>query len=110
MSKTLMPYPRLSYDFSFLLQLNTHFIARYLILALCVNNRWNGQFLGPFWEQREEEQEASRNVATSQRHDVGSTRRGSQQVGNVTTPQRHDVLTSRRCNIATSARILFQHH
>ena len=49
MPKTLMPYPRLSYGFSTILQLNTHFIARYLILAFCVNNRWNGQFLGPFW-------------------------------------------------------------
>ena len=51
MPKTLMPYPRLSYGFSFILQLNTHFIARYLILALCVNSRWNGQFLGPFWSR-----------------------------------------------------------
>ena len=67
-----MPYSRLSYGFSFILQLNTHFIARYLILALCVNSRWNRQFLGPFWEQREEEQEAYRNVATPQRRDVSS--------------------------------------
>ena len=42
-------------------------------------------------EQREEEQKADRNVATSQRRDVGSTRRGSQQVANVVTPQRRDV-------------------
>ena len=42
-------------------------------------------------EQREEEQKAGRNVATPQRRDVGSTRRGSQQVTNVATPQRRDV-------------------
>ena len=50
---------------------------------------------GIILEQREEEQKAGRNVATSQRHDVRSTRRGSQQVTNVATPQRRDVATSR---------------
>ena len=94
MPKTLMPSSRLSYGFSFILQLNTHFIARYLILALCVNSRWNGKFLGPFWEQREEEQEAGRNVVTS----------GQQE------EEVNKWSTSRRLNVATSARILFQHH
>ena len=46
---------------------------------------------GTILEQREEEQEASKNVLTAQRRDVGSTRRGSQQVANVATPQRRDV-------------------
>ena len=42
-------------------------------------------------ELREEKQKASKNVATSQRHDVWSTRRGSQLVANVATHQRRDV-------------------
>ena len=51
MPKTLMPYPHLSYDFSSILQLNKHFVARYLILAFCVNSKWNGQLLGSFWSR-----------------------------------------------------------
>ena len=47
-------------------------------------------------EQREEEQKAGRNVVMYQCRDVGSTRRGSQQVTNVATPQRRDVATLRR--------------
>ena len=91
MPKTLMPYPRLSYGFSSILQLNTHFIARYLILAFCVNSKWNGQFLGSFWSREKNSKKLARtsrrtNVATSQRRDVGSMRRGSQQVTNVATP------------------------
>ena len=46
---------------------------------------------GIILEQIEEEQEAGRNVATSQRRDVRSTRRGSQQVANVAMPQRRYV-------------------
>ena len=61
MPKTLMPYPRMSYGFSSILQLNTHFIAQYLSLAFCVNSRWNGQFLGSFWSREKN----SRNVVTS---------------------------------------------
>ena len=65
------------------------------------------EVFGTILEQREEEQKASRNVATSQhrevptlrrpnvatsqRRDVGSIRRGSQQVANVVTSQRRDV-------------------
>ena len=48
---------------------------------------------GIILEQREEEQKVGRNVATYQRRDVGSMRRGSQQVTNVMTSQRCDVNT-----------------
>ena len=44
-----MSYPRLSFGFSSILELNTQFIARYLIFALYVNSRWNGWFFGLFW-------------------------------------------------------------
>ena len=40
----------------------------------------------------------------SQHRDVGSTRRGSQQVANVAMPQRRDASTSRRLNVATPQR------
>ena len=46
---------------------------------------------GTILEPREEKHETGRNVATSQRRDVGSTLRRSQQVANVATPQRRDV-------------------
>ena len=46
---------------------------------------------GTILEQREEEHEAGRNVAMSQSRDIGSIRRGSQQVANVATPQRRDI-------------------
>ena len=49
---------------------------------------------GTILEQREEEHEAGRNVVTSQRRDIGSTRRGSKQVANVATPQRRDISTN----------------
>ena len=46
---------------------------------------------GIILEEREEEQKVGRKVVTSQRRDVRSTRRESQQVTNVTAPQRRDV-------------------
>ena len=96
MPKTLMPYPRLSYGFRLILQLKMHFLARYLILAFCVNSRWNRLFLGSFLSKEKKSRKLVRtsrrtNVATSQRRNVGSMIIGSQQVASVTTPQRCDV-------------------
>ena len=64
-----------------------------------MNSRWNGQFLGSFWSREKKSRKlagTSRrpNVAKSQRSEVGSTRRGSQQVANVATPQRCDASTN----------------
>ena len=92
MPKTLMPYPHLSYGFRIILQLNTHFIARYLILALCVNSRWNGQLLGSFWSRVK----TSRNVETSQRRDVPNSRRRVNKKRKSTSGQRRDASTSQR--------------
>ena len=74
-----------------------------------MNSRWNGQFLRSFWSREKKSRKlagTSRhpNVTTSQRRDVKSTRRGSQQVANVVTPQRRDVAKSRRLNVATLQR------
>ena len=44
MSKILRSYPRLSYVFSFILYLNTYFVARYLICAIGVNAGEKGSF------------------------------------------------------------------
>ena len=49
------------------------------------------EVFGTILGQREEEKKAGKNVATSQRRDVGSTRRGSQEVANVATPQCRNV-------------------
>ena len=63
-----------------ILQLNTHFIARYLILAFCVNNRWNGQFLRSFWSREKK----SRKLAGTSRRRVNEKRKS-------TSGQRRDV-------------------
>ena len=80
-----MSYPRMSYGFSLILQLNTHFIARYLILAFGVNSRWNGQFLRPFWSREKK----SKKLAGTSRRRVNKKR-------NSTSGQRRDASTSRR--------------
>ena len=106
MPKTLMPYLSLFYGFSFILQLNTHFIARYLIRAFCVNSRWNGQFLGPFWSR---EKKSRKLTGTSRRPNVTTSGQQEEEVKkwptsrrlNVATPQRRDASTSLRLNVAT---------
>ena len=70
-----MSYSRLSYGFSFILYLNKHFYSSISDLCSLCECMWNGQFLGAFWEQRVEVQKAGRNVATSQRRDVPTSRR-----------------------------------
>ena len=72
-----------------------------------------GQLLEAFLEQWGAKQEGGchvvtlqrPHVATSQRHDVGSTMQKST-IRNVVTFQHRDGSTSRRCNVATSARDL----
>ena len=85
MLKTLMPYPHLSYGFSFILQLNTHFIARYLILALCVNNRWNGHFFLPFWSK---EKKSRKLAGTSRRPNVATSSQQEEEVNKWPTSRR----------------------
>ena len=75
MPKTLMPYLRLSYGFSLILQLITYFyspISDFCIL--CELQVERGVFERNL-EQRVEVHKASRNVATFQRHDVPTSRR-----------------------------------
>ena len=88
MPKTLMSYPRMSYGFSFILYLNKHFSSPISNLCNLCERRWNGQLLGAFWEQKVEVQRAGRNIATSQRRDVRSTKI------EVNKRQRHYVSTS----------------
>ena len=72
MPKTHMPYPCLSYGFTFILQLNMHFITRYMILAFCVNSRSNGQFLGSFWSR---EKKSRKLAGTSRRLNIATSTR-----------------------------------
>ena len=69
MSKILRSYPRLPYVFSFILYLNTYFVARYLICAIGVNAGEKGSF-GSILEQRVAVHKDGWNVATSSRRDV----------------------------------------
>ena len=80
-----MPYPRLFYGFSVILQLNMHFIARYLILAFCVNRWKNGQFLGPF----KSIEKKSKNMAeTSRRPNVATSGQREEEVNKYPTSRR----------------------
>ena len=99
MPETLMPYSRLFYGFRFILQLNMHFIARYLILAFCVNSKWNGQFLGPFWSR---EKKSGKLAGTSRRPNFATSGQREEEV--------NKWLTSRHLNVATSVRFLPHHH
>ena len=72
-----MPYPRLFYGFSVILQLNMHFISRYLILAFCVNSKSNGQLLGPFWSR---EKKSIKLAETSRRWDVATSGQREEEV------------------------------
>ena len=90
-----MSYPRLSYDFSFILYLNEHFYSPISDLCNLCECRWNGQLLGAFWEQNVEVQRAGRNVGTSQRRDVPTSRRW------VNKDRSQQAATSRRLNVAT---------
>ena len=91
MPKTLISYPRMSYGFSFILYLNEHFYSPIYDLCSSCECRWNEQLLGAFWEQRVEVQRAGSNVATSQRHDVTTSRRWVNKNGSQQASQRRDV-------------------
>ena len=58
-----------------------------MILAFCVNSRWNRQFLRSFWSR---EQKCRKLAGTSRRR---VNENGSQQAENVSTPQREFYLT-----------------
>ena len=74
MSKTLMPYQRLSYGFSFILQLNMHFYSPISNSCILCEQQVERAVFEIILEQRAELQKVGRNVATSQRRDIGSTR------------------------------------
>ena len=77
MPKTLMPYPRLSYGFSLILQLNTHFYSPISdSCILCEQQVERGVFKIILEQKCIKLAVTSQrpNVATSQRRDVGSTK------------------------------------
>ena len=94
-----MPYPRLSYDFSLILQLNTHSYSPISDSCILCEQQVEQAIFEIILELRVEVQKVGRNVAMSQRRDVPTSRRRvhenrSQQAENVATSQRHDVATS----------------
>ena len=72
MPKKLMPYLRLSYGFSFILQLNTHVYGPISGSCILCEQRVERAVFEIILEQRVEVQKVGRNVATSQRRDIGS--------------------------------------
>ena len=97
MPKTLMPYPRLSYGFSLILQLNTNFYSSASDSFILCEQQVERVVFEIILEKRAEVQKVGRNVATSQLCDVRST-----------TMEVNKRQMSRCCNVATSARILHQ--
>ena len=93
MSKTLMPYPRLSYGFSLILQLNAHFYSPISDSCILCEQHVERAVFEIILDLIAEVQEVGKNVATSQRRDVGSTRMEVNKARslNVATFQRHDV-------------------
>ena len=75
MPKTLMPYPRLSYDFSLILQLNTHSYSPISYSCIFCEQQVERVIFEIILEQRVEVQKVGRNVATSQRRDVLTSQR-----------------------------------
>ena len=67
MPKTLMPYPRLSYGFSLILQLNTHFYSSISDSCILCEQQVKQTVFEIILEQIEEVQKVGRNVTTSQR-------------------------------------------
>ena len=72
MPKTLMPYPRLSYGFSLILQLNTHFYSPITDSCILDEQQVERAVFEIILEQRAEVQKVGRNVLTSQRRDVST--------------------------------------
>ena len=97
MPKTLMPYPRMSYCFSFILKLIMYFYSPISDFCILCELQVEWAVFGGILEQRVEVHKAGWNVVTSQRRDVGSIRI------EVNKRQYHHVSMSRRCNVATSA-------
>ena len=88
MPKTLMPYPRLFYGFSLILQLITYLYSPISDSCILCELQVERGVFESILEQRLEVHKAGRNVATSQRHDDESTRI------KVNKRQRRDILTS----------------
>ena len=69
MPKTLMSYPRLSYGFSLILQLNLYLYSPIADFCISCEQRVERAVFGTILELREEKHEADRNVATSGQHE-----------------------------------------
>ena len=93
-----MPYPRLSYCFSFILQLIMYFYSPISDFCILCELQAERVVFGSIMEQRIEVHKTGWNVATSQHRDVGST------IIEVNKRQRRNVSTSRHLNVVTSAR------
>ena len=74
MPKTLMPYLRLSYGFSLILQLITYFYSPISNSCILCELQVERAVFESILEQRVEVHKAGRNVSTSQRRDIGSMR------------------------------------
>ena len=86
-----MPYPRLSYGFSLILKLNTHFYSPISNSCILCEQQVKRAVFEIILEQRAEVQKVGRNVATSQRR-VNEKRKSI-------SGQRRNASTSRRqCN------------
>ena len=72
MPKTLMPYPRLFYGFSLILQLITYLYSSIFDSCILCELQVERAVFESILEQRVEVHKAGRNVMTSQRRDVGS--------------------------------------
>ena len=75
MPKTLMPYPNLSYGFSLILQLITYFYSPISDSFILCELQVERAIFESILEQRVEVHKAGKNVATSQRRDVPTSRR-----------------------------------
>ena len=65
MPKTLIPYPRLSYGFSLILQLNTHFYSPIFDSCILCEKQVERAVFEIILQQRAEVKKVGRNVATS---------------------------------------------
>ena len=94
MPKTLMPYPRLSYGFSLILQLNMHFYNPISNSCILCEKQVELAVFEIILEQRAKVQKVGRNITTSGQREEEVNKRP----------------TSRRLNVVTSMRFLPHRH